>query len=481
VKKIFYISLFLFIASNSALTQQEPLFSSFAFNKLPYNPGVAGSVDRASILLTYRNQWAGLPGAPKTQLLSYNSGSSKLRHGWAVQAKANSIGIQTRYDLSAFYSYGITFNDNSLRIGTQFSNRRYSNDYTSPDILALDGFIPDPALDRSVISSSTYNLAVGLFYKRDNLFAGVSVSNILNNSIQSGNPYINSTESKHLYAMFGADVTLNQDWTYHPQFLYKISENTPYNLDFLSMFSYQNSLFLGLNIRSGGSQNAMLESFDYILGFQITDNVFGAVSYDLSVSELKEVENGSLELMLKYNFYKNLKKDSLFDFGEQQLAFLSTIDTASHPVGEETNIVEINKSDKKLLDTLGSIDKLRLMSGKSLVFNNIHYDFNSFTILEGAAIDLNALSAFLLSNPKIQIQLSSFTDSRGNDSFNLELSSKRALSAKEYLIQKGVNPKNIIAIGLGETNILNHCINGIECTEEEHNFNRRTEVKLIKN
>ena len=199
------------------------------------------------------------------------------------------------------------------------------------------------------------------------------------------------------------------------------------------------------------------------------------MSYDLNVSELSEVENGSLELFMKYRFDKRIKKDSLIQFNPDPLAETISIDSSSLLVEKQAE--QINH--KEITDTLESIDKNGLLSGKTVLFDNIHYDFNSYSILDGAAKELDELSKLMLDNPEINIQLTSHTDSRGTAEYNLELSSNRALSAKTYLVKKGIKGIRITAIGLGEFKILNQCKDNIECTEEEHNFNRRTEVQIV--
>lgn len=78
------------------------------------------------------------------------------------------------------------------------------------------------------------------------------------------------------------------------------------------------------------------------------------------------------------------------------------------------------------------------------------------------------------------IELSSHTDSRGSDAYNLKLSQERASSAVAYLVQKGIDPARLVAKGYGETKPVNGCINGVPCSDEQHQANRRTEIKILK-
>lgn len=112
--------------------------------------------------------------------------------------------------------------------------------------------------------------------------------------------------------------------------------------------------------------------------------------------------------------------------------------------------------------------------------NNIYYDFDDDQIKIEAEEDLDYLYNLLIDYPGMVIELSSHTDSRGSDSYNLDLSQRRANSAKNYLVERGIEQGRIQAVGYGETRILNHCTNGVNCSEEEHQLNRRTEFTIIE-
>jgi peptidoglycan-associated lipoprotein len=112
--------------------------------------------------------------------------------------------------------------------------------------------------------------------------------------------------------------------------------------------------------------------------------------------------------------------------------------------------------------------------------NNIYYDYDDDKILPDAESDLNNLYDLMQKYPEMVIELSSHTDSRGDDAYNEDLSQRRAENAKKWLVEKGVDANRIVAKGYGETQILNDCTNNVECSEEEHRRNRRTEFKIIE-
>ncbi len=108
---------------------------------------------------------------------------------------------------------------------------------------------------------------------------------------------------------------------------------------------------------------------------------------------------------------------------------------------------------------------------------NIYYDLDKWYIRKDAEPALDKLVQIMKEYP-ITAELSSHTDSRGPEEYNLELSQKRAESAVRYIVLQGVAPSRITAKGYGETKLVNKCADGIECTEEEHQANRRTEFKI---
>nr|WP_262898191.1 OmpA family protein [Echinicola shivajiensis] len=123
------------------------------------------------------------------------------------------------------------------------------------------------------------------------------------------------------------------------------------------------------------------------------------------------------------------------------------------------------------------LDKIEI--GKTIKLENIYYDFDKWDIRSDAALELDKLVKILDDNPTMKIELNSHTDSRGSDSYNQILSEKRAQSAVDYIISKGVSRVRIEAKGYGESRLLNKCDDGIECTDEEHQYNRRTEFTIV--
>ena len=109
----------------------------------------------------------------------------------------------------------------------------------------------------------------------------------------------------------------------------------------------------------------------------------------------------------------------------------------------------------------------QIIIDKPIVIENIYYDVAKWDIKPAAALELDKLVLFLKDNPKINIELSSHTDSRSSNQYNMVLSEKRAKSAVDYLISQGIDAGRLKAKGYGETKLLNRCTDGVQCTEEE--------------
>lgn len=123
-----------------------------------------------------------------------------------------------------------------------------------------------------------------------------------------------------------------------------------------------------------------------------------------------------------------------------------------------------------------------LVQGNQIVIKPIYFDFNKSNIRLDAKYELENIVDVLQVNPTMVIKIESHTDSRGRDQFNLRLSDRRAKSTRDYILSRGIAPERIeSAIGYGESQLLNKCSNGVRCTQEEHQLNRRSYFYIVKN
>lgn len=113
--------------------------------------------------------------------------------------------------------------------------------------------------------------------------------------------------------------------------------------------------------------------------------------------------------------------------------------------------------------------------------NTIYFDLDKSNIRPDAALELDKVVNLMNKYPGMVIRLESHTDSRADDNYNMKLSNRRAKSTYNYIISKGIDAKRIPKYeGFGESQLVNKCSNGVPCTEEEHQLNRRTEFIILK-
>ena len=114
------------------------------------------------------------------------------------------------------------------------------------------------------------------------------------------------------------------------------------------------------------------------------------------------------------------------------------------------------------------------------VFYIIYYDFDKHDIRDkDARPELDRVVRFMSRNPRVKVELGSHTDSRGSNAYNMRLSNNRALEAWQYITAKGIEKDRLTYKWYGEKELTNGCKNGVFCTEEDHQLNRRTEFTFM--
>jgi outer membrane protein OmpA-like peptidoglycan-associated protein len=141
-------------------------------------------------------------------------------------------------------------------------------------------------------------------------------------------------------------------------------------------------------------------------------------------------------------------------------------------------VQEVITSNMSMGTLLANIDMQRASVDSKINIANINWPYNSAEVTPAAGAELDKAITMLKTNPMYAFELGSHTDARGAEQYNFELSHKRAEAAVAYMIDKGIDPTRLKAVGYGETQLVNRCLNGINCTDQEHSINRRTELKI---
>jgi peptidoglycan-associated lipoprotein len=191
---------------------------------------------------------------------------------------------------------------------------------------------------------------------------------------------------------------------------------------------------------------------------------------DGAVVTLNKIGGGSLKVQTGADgsFKFNLEESSDYGLRGDKTSFRSDSDSAS----------TVGLTYSAIIERDLYLEMITL--NKPIRLENIYYNFDKADIRPDAAIELDKLVKIMKDNPTIWIELGSHTDSRGNDEYNQLLSQRRANSAVQYIIDQGGNKNRITAKGYGESQLLNRCANGVNCSAAEHQQNRRTEFKIVK-
>lgn len=211
----------------------------------------------------------------------------------------------------------------------------------------------------------------------------------------------------------------------------------------------------------------------FILSGVVSQKGKPGLMIDSAVIEIQNLTDKTKEIVYtnKSGFYKiKLKSKSEYLIKASKPMYFT--------ITEPKNVCMIGKKISENFTANFELDQIIIE--KPIVLENIYYDLDKWFIRPDAAKELDRLVQLMFDNPTLSIELSSHTDSRAGDQYNLVLSDKRAKAAVEYVASKGIDKSRMRWKGYGESKLVNQCKNDVKCTEEEHQQNRRTEFKAIK-
>ena len=237
--------------------------------------------------------------------------------------------------------------------------------------------------------------------------------------------------------------------------------------------------FLSSN-RDGGQGNDDIYKFLETRPIWCEQILFGVVT-DANTKEILP----NAKLILFDEKFKQLNettsdKDGKYQFAEVECgtkyyvrASLESYTTKESPViiGKTDGKTELNIELEKVKKPVKAGDDLADVFG----INLIYFDLDKWNIRPDAAIDIAKILDVLQQYPTMKIDIRSHTDSRASFQYNEKLSDRRAKSTRDWLITNGISPDRLTAKGYGETQLVNKCADGVQCTEAEHQLNRRSQ------
>lgn len=150
-----------------------------------------------------------------------------------------------------------------------------------------------------------------------------------------------------------------------------------------------------------------------------------------------------------------------------------------HIEDDQCHSVEINLDpDLNSIPPPITLD-MKIEKGMVIELYHLYFDSNSAEVREDAVPDLDTFYNLLMMYPSMRGEIMAHTDSKASFDYNMKLSQDRANSVMAYLLAKGINPERLQAVGYGESKLINHCDDGTECSEEQHQRNRRVEFRVL--
>jgi len=300
MRRIIYLLLPL-LCIGSLCAQQLPLHTQYLYNKLAYNPAYAGGENGWEATAMYRNQWIGLEGAPTVLSLSLHGQALGNNSALGLQVQNYGIGISNFTNLEGMYAYHFPWGDGHFSIGVSASMRNVVTDYTD-DRLISDGPIGvDPSLLDQRLSQWRPNFGLGLYYETDQYFIGVSAPRLIRQDLQFDEEMLVDTEeTPHYFAMLGGKWDLSSTAALLVQSAIRTTDNSPLDVDLSAIIRYKEVIDAGINYRFGGRDGSTGDSIDLLFSWRFVERARLGIAYDMSLGSLRQVQNGSLELLLQY-------------------------------------------------------------------------------------------------------------------------------------------------------------------------------------
>jgi len=303
--------LILLLFSKLAQGQQDAQFSQYMFNGIYINPAYAGYKEQLNLHAFYRNQWTGIPGAPKTMSVAIDAIANDGNVGLALQISSDRLGAQRNQSIYANYAYRIPMNkDGSSRLAFGLG--------VGVVQLGIDGAMLNPndvemEQPTGMQSSILPDARAGIYFANNRMYAGFSADNLVSQYIDVDRYAFIPQPKPHYYLTAGTLIPLSREILLKPSFLLKDDRGGPTSLDLNAFVILAEKLWIGGSYRTG----IKLYSKDYlqkdlsqlnsvVAALQIfpSENLRIGYAYDYSIGPLQGYSGGTHEISIGYFFNK---------------------------------------------------------------------------------------------------------------------------------------------------------------------------------
>jgi type IX secretion system PorP/SprF family membrane protein len=501
-----------------AAAQQIPLYSTYVFNKILINPAFTGIDNEYRIFGFYRTQWASLPGRPVTTGATAEGSFWNDRVGAGINITDDRTGIFDQTNICFDYAQKIKLaKDHQLSIGIQGAALVNRIDFTGVQVKDLS----DPRVGMGKLVKTVFDMNVGVGYKWKNLLLGFCVPNLLQPNAAyatPGNSYSNYEYVRHLCAYAGYRITmLHEKFNITPCVLLRTTfANTP-QLDASATIDYNSIVFAGGGYRSdfgatvlGGVNILKMFTISYAYdfttqpvlsgqvgstqeitaGFHIGSNYLSkkkaeqAMAKARQIAEALQKSNDSLSMQLKSS---EIASDSVAQMDEAKKEAYNELKRRDDSLQAENRKLQaavmpaITANQQRKTNPAPFSPRASAVAaddetaGQTFRLDRIYFKRYQYELLPPSKEQMDTLVNFLKHYLKVRIIINGYTDARGTDELNANLSELRAKSVADYLIANGVDPSRIAYQGYGKSNPIDD-----NDTDQGRQRNRRVEFTIVR-
>lgn len=294
----------LFSMGEKANAQQDAAYSMYMFNGLYLNPAYAGSKECISMRGIYRHQWTGFNGAPRTASFSIHTPFKQNQYAAGLWFTTDHLGVTDINSIYGSFAYRLQLPKNiKLAFGVQAGVTVYNSDLTEAELTDLND--QTFAVDRKI---GIPNFGFGVYAYNKRWYAGFSIPHLINASLSEKlwNAATEPVARQWKHYLLTAGVVIGKEEStvkFKPSFLYKGVKGAPPSIDLNMAFLFIDRLWLAAGYRIGGDADKPVgESIIGMIEFKVTPQLNIGYAYDANLTQLKNFNSGTHEIMVGYDF-----------------------------------------------------------------------------------------------------------------------------------------------------------------------------------
>jgi len=292
---IYAISMAFFVMfSISGNAQQDPGYTQYMYNPLVINSGYTGSTGSLEAVLIHRSQWVGIEGAPETQSFTIHSPLANEKVGLGFSAVQDKLGPSREIYLDGNFSYTIDLSySTKLAFGIKAGARILNIDWSKGRFYDQD----DALLNQNIDNKFIPQIGAGAYLYGEKWYVGASVPSFIKSDYYDDIAEEVDPDRLHFYLIGGYVFDLTDNLKFKPAVLARAVSGAPVEFDVSANFMFMEKFVLGAGYRFDDSVSALA-------GFQISRDFFIGYAYDFTTSELNKYNNGTHEILLRFQMNK---------------------------------------------------------------------------------------------------------------------------------------------------------------------------------